>query len=60
MNKITVELEDDEAWALAEFFKRVQFEDYERRAGDRKEANDMYDAGLAVAGALRRQGFDPR
>ncbi len=57
---LTATLTDDEALAFAEFLKRVQHEDYQRRAGDDTEARLMYDAGLTLQSALRRLGFDPR
>lgn len=57
---IMVHLNEDEALAYAEFLKRVMPEDYERRAGNEKEAADMYRAGLAIKAALREKGYDPR
>lgn len=35
MNDISIKLTDDQAWAFAEFLKRVLPEDFERRAADR-------------------------
>lgn len=60
---VTVELLEEQAWAFAEFLKRVQPEDYERRADPHdggKEAAHMYDAGVLIRRALRQQGIDPR
>ncbi|OHV80385.1 hypothetical protein [Ensifer sp. LCM 4579] len=59
-NKITVELNADQAWAFAEFLKRVSREDFERRAVDRNEADLMWEAGICLREALGEQGFAPR
>lgn len=56
--EITVELEDDEAWAYAQFLKRVLLDDYKARAQD--EAYRMRDAGLKVQQALGEAGYAPR
>lgn len=58
--RINPDLTRDEAEAFAEFLKRVQPEDYQRRAGDEREARLMYDTGVAIAASLRRIGIDPR
>jgi hypothetical protein len=58
--KISVELEDDEAWTYAQFLKRVLLDDYKARAQDEDEAYRMRDAGLKVQEALRDAGYDPR
>lgn len=58
--EITVELEDDEAWAYAQFLKRVLLDDYKARAQDEDEAYRMRDAGLKVQQALGEAGYAPR
>ena len=58
--RIEVDLTHEEAWALAEFLKRVQPMDYERRAGDPAEARLMYDAGISISSSLRKIGISPR
>ena len=60
MTEISIKLSDDQAWAFAEFLKRVLPEDFERRAGDKTEANHMWDAGLEIQRALADKGFSPR
>lgn len=56
---IGAELEECEAWALAEFLKRDP-EDLARRAGDRAEADLMWSACLILRQALADKGFNPR
>lgn len=58
--KITVELDDQEARAYAQFLKRVLLDDYKRRAKDEEEAYQMQDAGLKLQQALREAGYAPR
>lgn len=60
MTEISIKLSDDQALAFAEFLKRVLPEDFERRAGDKTEANYMWDAGLEIQRALADKGFAPR
>lgn len=58
--RIEAELDVDQAWAFAEFLKRVLPEDFEKRAADRQEAGLMWDAGLCIQQALAEKGFSPR
>ena len=58
--EIKFELRDEEAWAFAEFLKRVLPEDFERRAASKAEANHMWDAGLEIQKALADKGYAPR
>ena len=60
MKAIYVELPDNEAWALAEFLKRVGIDDYRALAASREEAYGMQDAGEKVRAALAEQGIAPR
>jgi hypothetical protein len=58
--RITADLTDAEALALAQFLKRVGFNDYRELAVDRDEAYTMIDAGEKVRQALAEQGYAPR
>lgn len=57
---INVELPDDLAWALAQFLKRVGYNDYRALAVDEQEAYEMVDAGEKVRAALADKGIAPR
>lgn len=57
---ISVELPDGLAWALAQFLKRVGYNDYLSLAVDEQEAYDMVDAGEKVRAALADKGVAPR
>ncbi len=57
---IEVELNTDQAWALAQFVKRVCFSDYRALAIDQDEAYEMVDAGERVRRALAEKGIAPR
>lgn len=57
---IEVELSDEQAWALAEFLKRVGFSDVRPLAVDEREAYDMIYAGEKVRAALSEKGYAPR
>ena len=57
---LLIELSDDEAWAFAQFLKRVAVDDYRRLAVDGEEAYAMQSAGEALGRALAAQGYAPR
>jgi hypothetical protein len=57
---ITVTLSDEQAWAFAQFLKRVCFSDYEHSATSQAEAYTMVGAGEVIREALREQGYAPR
>lgn len=57
---ITATLTQDQAWALAQFFKRVGIDDYRGLAAGDEEAWLMLDAGERVRAALREAGIAPR
>jgi hypothetical protein len=57
---ITVTLSDEQAWAFAQFLKRVCFSDYKDRAASQAEAYTMVGAGEVIREALREQGYAPR
>ena len=58
--RLNFELNDDQAWALAEFLKRAGFSEFRAMAKDDAEAYDMQTAGIQVANALRDAGYAPR
>lgn len=63
MERIVVfnaELTPDQAWALAQFLKRVGVDDYRRLAVDGDEAWAMLDAGERLRAALAAAGYAPR
>jgi hypothetical protein len=57
---ITVTLSDEQAWAFAQFLKRVCFSDYKHSATSQAEAYTMVGAGEKLREALREQGYPPR
>ncbi len=57
---IEVELPDDLALALAQFLKRVGYNDYRELAVDQQQAYEMVDAGEKVRAALAEKGYAPR
>lgn len=54
------ELTERQAWATAQFCKRLTFADVRERATSDDEAYLMLEGINAVAAALREQGFSPR
>lgn len=62
-NTITVTLTDRQAWSVAQYLKRVTFDDVLRRtdgSGDESEAYAMLDGMAEVERALRNAGYAPR
>ncbi|HEU0204304.1 MAG TPA: hypothetical protein VFR86_28160 [Burkholderiaceae bacterium] len=57
---LDVPLAPAEAWAFAQFLKRVGFDDYRALAMDRDETEQMRDAGEKLRAALAQQGYAPR
>jgi hypothetical protein len=55
-----IELTDEQAHALAQYLKRVQFDDFRRRAIDEDDAYLMQDAAAEVRKALADAGYEPR
>lgn len=49
-----------EAWAFAQFLKRVGFGDYRQLAANEQEAHEMVAAGECVRSALADVGIAPR
>ncbi len=58
--KITAELPADQAWALAEFFKRAGFSDYRNKAQTDDEAYLMRDAAESLRQAFADASIEPR
>lgn len=57
---ITVILSTQQAWAYAQFLKRVGLDDYKALAVDLGEAYTMLSAGEAIREELARAGYAPR
>ncbi len=57
---ITVILSTQQAWAFAQFLKRVGLRDYRALAVDQDEAYLMLEAGEAIRADLRAAGYAPR
>jgi hypothetical protein len=57
---LEIELTDEQAYALAQYLKRVQFDDFRRRAINEDDAYLMQNAAAEVRKALNDAGYDPR
>ena len=57
---LAIKLTEVQAQAFAEFLKRADPDDFFRRAGDQREADQMMDAASAIRQALNKAGFAPR
>jgi hypothetical protein len=57
---LSVELSDADAWNLAQFLKRVGFQEFRSNAVDENEAYAMRDAAARIASALADSGYAPR
>ena len=57
---ITVILSTTQAWAFAQFLKRVGLSDYAALATNLDDAYEMQAAGEAIREELRRAGYAPR
>lgn len=60
MVELSIQLDDAEALALAQFLKRAGHSDYMRNAVDSNEAYSMLYAGDKVRTALADAGYAPR
>lgn len=56
----TVELSAAEAWAYAQFLKRVGFREYQVNSEGEEQTYLMRDAGFKVQKALAEVGYAPR
>lgn len=57
---LTLELDQNVAWALAQFCKRTTHQDCAERATSDNEAYDMMDGVNAVMRGLANSGVNPR
>ena len=57
---ITVILSTTQAWAFAQFLKRVGLSDYAALPTNLDDAYEMQAAGEAIREELRRAGYTPR
>ena len=57
---ISVAMTDEEAWAYAQFLKRVGLSDYQTNAESEAEAYLMMQVGEKVRQALVEKGYSPR
>ena len=57
---IRIELNPDQAWAFAQFLKRVGYSDYRPLAQNEEEAYEMQYAGELVRKAFAQSGIAPR
>jgi hypothetical protein len=57
---IPMELTDSQAYALAQFFKRVTFDDFRKRALNDDDAYEMQHAAMRAGEALAKAGYEPR
>lgn len=58
--KITTRLPANQAEALAQFVKRVDRDTARRHAGDEREADEMFEAFIALRAGLAEAGYAPR
>ncbi len=58
--KCTLDLSDEQAWALAQYLKRIGYADYRAKAENEAQAWRMIEAGDAVRVALADVGINPR
>ena len=58
--RIQIDLPDSQAWAYAQYLKRVCLDDYRQRAVNDAEAWEMQCAGEIVRRALTEKGIAPR
>lgn len=58
--RIELDLTAEDAWDLAQFLKRVGFQEFRINAADDDEAYRMRDAANLVRKALAQSGFAPR
>ena len=56
----TVVMTEQQAYAFAQFLKRLQFDDLRRRAVDDEDAYEMQAAAGKIRSALADAGFSPR
>jgi dissimilatory sulfite reductase (desulfoviridin) alpha/beta subunit len=57
---VTLEFSDAQAWALAQFVKRVGWSEFRGNAQDDDEASDIRNAVDLLQKALNNAGYSPR
>ena len=57
---ITINLNEDDAWTLAQLFKRITYEGIEKCAVDKAETNYMISIIGDIRTQLSNQGINPR
>ncbi|BBB62269.1 hypothetical protein UNDKW_4014 [Undibacterium sp. KW1] len=58
--QILLNLDEEQAWALAQFLKRAGYSDYRPLAANEQEAQDMQAAADRLRMSLAEQGIAPR
>lgn len=58
--KLSLELNQAQAWALAQFVKRVSWQEFRANAVDNDEAYLIRDGIVRLQGALATSGYAPR
>ena len=58
--QFSIELTEDQAWALAQYLKRIGYTSYRAHAQSDTEAWQMSDAGDVLRIALANAGVNPR
>jgi hypothetical protein len=59
MIQVELKLNEQQAWAFAEFLKRVGYGHYRALAASDEETHDMVHAGEKVRAALEEKGYAP-
>lgn len=57
---LSLTLNPDEAWALAQFVKRADRDTVRQWAGDQREADLIFESWIALRSALAEAGVAPR
>jgi hypothetical protein len=60
LHSISFKLTGEEAWAIAQFLKRMRHDLYRGLAESDEDAFDMRSAGAKIREAINQAGFDPR
>lgn len=58
--KLTIELDTDQAWSLAQIFKRISFSEYEELSTSNDQAWSAMYGAETIRQALAAAGIDPR
>jgi hypothetical protein len=57
---LTLHVDEDDLWALAQFIKRAGWQEYRQNATDDSEAHRIRAGVDALQRALAEEGYDPR